>query len=259
MAELLDAALAALSPAGLAFMLAVVALAGFLRGFVGFGASLMIVLALSQIVGPATAAPVACLAGLPVMLQLLPVAIRRSERPFVLPLGLACFAAAPFGTWLLATADPDALRIAISLAVLAMVAAMRRGWRPARTPGPAALAAVGVAAGLAQGVAAIGGPAAVVAALARGGPPERQRANVIGAVAALNLCAVAPLAWHGLFDFRVAAIGVFLIPPYIAASWLGARFFSAAGHRHYRDAALAVLALAGAVTLVIAARDYLAG
>ena len=54
-------------------------LAGFIRGFVGFGASIIIVLVLSFILGPHEAVPIAALSGLPSMLQLLPCLLYTSD------------------------------------------------------------------------------------------------------------------------------------------------------------------------------------
>jgi len=85
-------------------------LAGFIRGFVGFGASIIIVLVLSFILGPHEAVPIAALSGLPSMLQLLPTAIKHSEKVFVLPFGLAAFFAAPLGTWILVIVNPELMK-----------------------------------------------------------------------------------------------------------------------------------------------------
>ena len=81
-------------------------LAGIVRGFVGFGASLIIVMTASVILGPRSAVAIATLSGLPSMLQLLPIAIKKADRGFVIPFGFAAMFAAPFGTWLLVSIDP---------------------------------------------------------------------------------------------------------------------------------------------------------
>ena len=74
---------------------------GFIRGFVGFGGAVMLILAVSAVIGPREAVAIAALSGLPPMLQLLPAAIRGAERPFVVPFGLASCLGAPLGTWML--------------------------------------------------------------------------------------------------------------------------------------------------------------
>ena len=52
------------------FIIIAILSAGFIRGFTGFGASLIIVMTLSVVFGPLIAVPIACLSGLPSMFQL---------------------------------------------------------------------------------------------------------------------------------------------------------------------------------------------
>ena len=94
MAELLGVPI----DARLVIVLVAVTIAGLLRGFVGFGAALISVPVFSLVLGPHAAIAVNTLMGLPAMFQLLPEAIRRAERPFVLPICIATFVAAPLGT-----------------------------------------------------------------------------------------------------------------------------------------------------------------
>jgi uncharacterized protein len=235
------------------------AAAGFTRGFVGFGGALITILVLSLILGPKAAVAIATLSGLPVMLQLLPSAVRFSERSFVLPFGIATFAAAPVGAWILVSVEPALMKMAIAAFVLLMVAMLHRGWGFPGGKGTVGAAIAGAASGLIQGSAGIGGPPAVAAALARPGPPERQRGNVLGSITALNLCALVPFYLHGLFTLQVLVMSAAIFPLYSGATWLGARYFSRGGQRHFRNAALVMLAFVGSVTLLVAARDYFVG
>ena len=74
---------------------------GLVRGFVGFGGALVIILVASATLGPLMALPVAALSGLPATVQLLPSAFRYAEPGFVLPFGGASFVSAPLGTLIL--------------------------------------------------------------------------------------------------------------------------------------------------------------
>lgn len=242
-------------PAGLAAACVAVLAAGFLRGFVGFGAALIVVPVLSVIYSPTVAVPIAFLSGLPTVIQLMPTAIRHGERPFVWPIALAAFGAAPFGTWFLAAADPTALKLAIALAVLAMTALLYRGWRLTRRPRRRVLAAVGAAAGLIQGAAGVGGPPVVALALSRAGSAEAQRANVIAAVAALALSTAVPLWRFGLLTEEVWRLSLVFVPLHVGGAWLGARFFRQSGDRRFRGAALLTLTAVGLFTLAAAIRD----
>ena len=87
-------------------------LAGFLRGFVGFGGAMVTVPALALAFGPLVAMPVATLFGLPAALQLLPTAVRQAERRVVIPIALAVFVGTPLGTLILVSVSAIIIKIA---------------------------------------------------------------------------------------------------------------------------------------------------
>jgi uncharacterized protein len=82
-----------------AVVIIAVTIAGLLRGFVGFGAASISVPVFSLVLGPQAAVAINNVMGLPAVFQLLPEAVRRAERPIVLPICVAIFVAAPLGTW----------------------------------------------------------------------------------------------------------------------------------------------------------------
>ena len=232
---------------------------GFMRGFVGFGGALISILVVSLLIGPRAAVAIAALSGLPAMFQLLPTAIRLSERGFVVPFALATFLAAPLGTLVLVTIEPALMKMAIAGFVLFMVAMLWRGWSLPAGAGRYGIVFAGAVSGFIQGSAGVGGPPAVAVALARPGTPEQQRANTIGAVSGLNLCALVPLWLYGLFTPQVWLFSLVMFPLYSGATWLGQRYFDKGGQRHFRNSALLLLAAIGVITLAIAAYDYGAG
>ncbi|MFT5392637.1 MAG: putative membrane protein YfcA [Gammaproteobacteria bacterium] len=233
------------------------AAAGFMRGFVGFGGALVSIPVFSIFFGPLVALPLASVSGLPSTLQLLPTAIKVSEPSFAVPLGLATFVAAPIGTWVLVSVDPQLMKIAISGFVLVMVLIIARGAKQARHVSPAVLVGTGLFMGLAQGVAGVGGPPVVALALARGGTAQRQRANVLAGVTAVSAATMLPLWWHGLFTVDVIIAGIILVPVYSAGTWFGSRYFGREGQRYYRLGALLTLMVIGVITLGFAIRDYI--
>jgi uncharacterized membrane protein YfcA len=237
----------------------VVMFAGLLRGFVGFGAALISVPMFSLLLGPHAAIPVNIVMGLPAVFQLLPEAIRRAERPVVLPICLATLVATPIGTWALVVADPALMTVAISALVLLMVAILASGWRLRGRIGMGKLIAAGVAGGLVQGVAGVGGPPVVAVALSRPGEAAQQRANVLALMTAVSLSSILPLLYYGLFTRQTVVIGLVLIPIYSAATGLGACYFALGGQRHYRRVALATLAAIGIATLIASLSSYLQG
>jgi uncharacterized protein len=240
----------------LALVAGSVLLGGFLRGFVGFGAALVSVPVISLVVGPRIAVAVVTIMGLPSIFQLLPDAVRHSERNIILPMALAIFVATPIGTWMLVSIDPAIMKMVISATVVVLVGFLSLGWKLGDKVGTGVLLFAGAAGGLVQGVAGIGGPPVVAVALARAGPPERQRGNVLAVMTAIVIASIPPLYAYGLLTKQAIVLGLLLLPLYFVATWVGSRYFSAGGSQHYRKAALAMLAVIGLTTLTFAVWDF---
>jgi len=233
-----------------------VALAGFLRGFIGFGAALVSIPVISLVFGPQLALPIVTIMGIPSVLQLLPDAVRHSEPPIALPISLAVFIGTPIGTLILVSVDPDLMKIVISLLVILMVGFLARGWQVKQHVHPSLLLASGFAGGLIQGAAGIGGPPVVAIALSRAGSPDRQRGNVLAVMTAIALSSVLPLYFYGLITRQAIIIGLVLLPIYSLFTWIGSRYFGSSGRHHFRQAALLVLAIIGVTTLLAACWQF---
>ncbi len=241
----------------LALIALAVVLAGFLRGFIGFGAALVTIPVVSLVFGPLMALPIVAIMGLPSTLQLLPDAVRHSEWPIVVPISLAVFVGAPIGTWVLVSVDQDLMKIIISALVIAMVGFLAMGWRLKQEVQRSLLFLSGIVGGLVQGAAGIGGPPVVAVALSRAGTPERQRGNVLAVMTAIALSSMPPLYYHELFTRGAIAIGLLLLPVYSLSTWLGSRYFNTGGQGYFRSTALVVLAAIGTATLIAASLDYI--
>ncbi len=234
-----------------------VAFAGFLRGFIGFGAALVSIPVISLVFGPQLALPIVTIMGIPSILQLLPDAIRRSEFPIVMPISLAVFIGTPIGTWVLVSVDPDVMKVVISLLVILMVGFLALGWKLKQQVPSSLLLLSGFAGGLVQGAAGIGGPPVVAIALSRAGTPDQQRGNVLAVMTAIASSSVLPLYYYGLITMQAVAIGVFLFPIYSISTWFGSRYFGTGGRQHFRGAALVVLAVIGISTLIAASLPFI--
>ncbi len=243
----------------LAMVTASVVLGGFLRGFVGFGGALVSVPVLSLAFGPHMALAVSSVMSLPSTFQLLPDAIRHAERPVVVPMGIAVLLTAPIGMWIHMSVSQGLMKIVISGLVVAMTLMLASGWKFKGAIGKPALVAAGIAGGLIQGSAGIGGPPVVAIALSRPGGAVSQRGTVLGVMTSIGVASLLPLAWYGLFTRASVVLGALLLPVYMVSVAFGSRYFALGGHAHYRRAALATLLAVGLTTMVVAVRGYVAG
>lgn len=237
-------------------VVAAVLVGGFMRGFVGFGGALVTVPVLSVVWGPQAAVAITGIMGIPSLFQLLPEAVKYSERSIVIPVALTTFLTAPIGSWVLVSVDPKLMSVVISGLVIAMVAMLAQGWTSKSEIGLPALIGAGAAGGLIQGAAGIGGPPVVAVALSRAGSPKQQRANVLALMTAIASASLFPLWYLGVLTRPVVIAGALLFPLYIAATLFGSRYFSRGGHRHFRRAALVTLAVIAVASLFASLRHY---
>jgi len=220
---------------------AAAAIGGFLRGFVGFGGALALVPVLSLAVGPRVAVAVASMVGLPAVIQLMPEALRYADRRRVGPIAVAMLFAAPLGSLVLTNLDQRIMTGSIGIVVMLLALLT---WKAPKGPfmrKPSVSIAAGIASGLLQGAAGIGGPPAVAVLMAQGGEPRQLRANVIAATATMSLFGAVSHISFGLFTLQAATISLVLLPVFIGCTWIGTRFFMLGGSRYFRAAALAIL------------------
>ena len=158
--------------------LAAAVAAALVRGFAGFGAALIFVPIASAAYGPTVAAPTLLLVDFVMTLPLFLGGVRRCRWPTVLPTALAAMLLSPLGAWALAVGDRTALRWAISVAILLLVALMASGWRYRSEPTVPVSAGVGAIAGFLGGFAQISGPPVIALWVSGPLPAAIIRANM---------------------------------------------------------------------------------
>ena len=224
--------------------LAVSLLAGFVRGFSGFGGALIFVPLISALYDPARAGPTLLIVD---VLLTLPLTIRSAGRcdwREIAPMAIAGGLFTPVGVWAMTTSDPVALRWAICGAVAVILALLVSGLRYAARPPLGATVAVGAVSGVLGGAAQLSG--APVAAFWLGGPGERAkiRSNLIVFFALVSIVSGLSFWKAGLFTGDVGRLSLWLGPAYGLGILLGARWFVGASDVTYRRAAYAVIAFA---------------
>ena len=228
-----------------------IALGGFLRGFLGFGAALLIVPVLSAILTPERALVIVFLIELPTVMYLMPGAFRTGDPKTVAPIVLAMFFTIPFGVYFLVSADPDVIKVVISLLVLAMVGLLASGWKPKNEIRMGTMLIAGSLSGLISGAAGVGGPPFVTALMARNESAERTRSNIILSLNSMSLLTTANYFYSGLVTINLVLLSLTLVPFYVGFTWYGARYFGSSGSIYFKKAALLMLAIISIVTIAL--------
>jgi len=107
-------------------------LAGLVRGFSGFGAAMVFIPLARVVVRPEVAVPLLLIADNLATLHITLPSFRRCCWPEILPLTAGAVLTLPLGVALLVSVDPQAMRWATSLTILAAVALHASGGRMER-------------------------------------------------------------------------------------------------------------------------------
>lgn len=223
--------------------LAVVLVAGAVRGFAGFGTGLIYMPVAAMLFGPRTAAATLLLYDLPAVIphtiRLLPLANLRD----VLPLAVGAALLTPVGALALGSLDPVTVRWVISLSVLAAVGLIASGWRFGREPGRAVAVGVGAASGFLNGLAQIGGPPVILFWLSRATAPVTIRASASLFFLIGTTVTIASYLFAGFFDRRILLLALLMAPVFAIGLWVGSFGFRFASEQIYRRAAFLLITL----------------
>lgn len=203
-----------------------VLLAGFVRGFTGFGAALVMAPCFAVTVGPHWGVAIIALLNLATAGQLVRRSLPAVDWSVVGPMALSATAGIPLGVWLLASIDAEQTTRLVSLAVIAagimLLAGLRRrggfAW-PVTT-------LVGLASGFLTGVGGVGGPPAVLYLVSGSAGAARSRASFIVYFAIIQAVVIIPLLVAGIVTFPAVLVSLTLLPAYFVSTQLGAVLFN---------------------------------
>lgn len=237
-----------MSLAVIAYGIVCIFLAAVVRGYSGFGFSLLTITSLSLVLPPAQVVPSIFMLEIAASLHLLPGIWKDIHWKSLVPLIIGCLAATPFGVWLLANVSPAPMQIALAVSVLMATALLWRGFALKTMPGTAASTAAGAASGFANGAFGIGGPPVILFYFASPAGNLAGRASIIFYFLATDSIGLVFQAREGLLTWEAAQRAAIFIMPLLAGIWLGARSFRSADPAIFRKWVLAILALLAVIT-----------
>lgn len=227
---------------------AVVFLAGIVRGFSGFGFSLLAITALSLVFRPVDVIASIFLLELAASAHLLPGAWRAiAWRPVILLL-IGCAVATPLGVLLLRSVPVDAMRLALGAFVLATTGVLWRGYTLRTEPGPVATTATGAAAGLLNGAFGIGGPPVILFFLSTPSGRAAGRASLIAFFLGTDVIGLGFQLRDGLITEAHLWRAAIMLPALVLGVALGARSFRGTDPAVFRRYVLGIMALLAVLT-----------
>ena len=228
-----------------------VALGGFLRGFLGFGAALLMVPVLSTILTPAMGLVITYLVEVPTIIYLMRPALKQGSMKTITPMILALFGTIPIGFYFVVAIEPEIIRIVISILVISMVGLLASGWKPKGEIKLWTMVLGGGASGLVNGAAGVGGPPFVTVLMARNDNAVITRANIILTLCFMSLFTLGTQIFYGMVTLELVKFSFYTFPIYLGFTWFGARYFNQSGVEYFKKGALVMLLSIAIITIII--------
>ncbi len=232
----------------LAAAIAIIFLAAIVRGYSGFGFSLLAITALSLLYPPAVIIPSVFLLEIAASLHLLPGLWRDIHWRSLLPLVIGTTLGTPLGLMFLTGIQPAPMQIALGLFVFVVTCLLWRGFALKTMPGNLASTAAGLAAGVANGAFGIGGPPVILFYFASPAGAIVGRATLVTYFLLTDAIGLVFLSRENLISTDTIFRTLTFLPALLAGVWLGARSFKNADPVVFRKWVLALLALLAAIS-----------
>ncbi len=239
----------------LAAAIAIVFLAAIVRGYSGFGFSLLAITALSLIYAPAIIIPSIFLLEIAASLHLLPGLWRDIHWRSLIPLVIGTGIGTPIGLKFLTAIPAAPMQIALGLFVFAVTCLLWMGVALKTMPGNIASTGAGLAAGVANGAFGIGGPPVILFYFASPAGNIVGRATLVVYFLLTDAIGLAFLARENLVNTDSLFRTLTFLPALLAGVWLGARSFKTADPIAFRKWVLALLGLLAAITAIKGIHD----
>jgi uncharacterized membrane protein YfcA len=227
----------------LAYAAVCIFFAAIVRGYSGFGFSLLSITSISLVLPPVQIVPSIFLMEVAASVHLLPQVWRDIHWSALLWLVLGCCVGTPVGVYALAHAPAAPMTLALAIFVLAAALLLAKGFQTQRLPGRASTFATGAASGLFNGGFGMGGPPVVLFFFSSPTGAVAGRASLIAYFLMTDLMGLVWQGWEGLLTLASAWHALVFLPPLIGGVWLGNRGFKQADPAAVRQWVLRILML----------------
>jgi uncharacterized membrane protein YfcA len=231
-------------------LMAIAFAAGIVKGFTGFGGSLVMAPLFALLLGPAATFGTVVVINVATAWQMLRPSWVLMERAVVLPMAVACIVTTPLGILAIQVLDPAQGRRLIGAVVLASGLALLAGLRRNGVARLLPTTLVGGAGGILNGLAGMGGPPAALWLLARDADAGRDRAGLIVYVALTQAAGVVLAIMSGSLDSPTFIRAMWLAPLHVAGATIGFRLFRFARGRAFKVATTVTIIAIGAFATV---------
>ncbi|MFC0450408.1 sulfite exporter TauE/SafE family protein [Rhodococcus jostii] len=239
-----------LSMPAIALALLIIVAGGVVRGFGGFGGSMVWVAGLVVLLPPTAVIPTVFILEVVSSAAMLPQVWRQVHWQSLRWLFAGTLIGMPVGMWLLTQLSGDLVRILLGLSIVAAAVAMAVVPDRASLPGPGSTTATGVVSGLLNGGFALGGPPVILMYFSASSHVVAGRASLVVFFLGIDAFGVAGSAAGGLLTTPVLAQTALFIPLCLAGAAAGKWMFARTTADRVRQRVLWLLGVLGIAVLV---------
>jgi uncharacterized membrane protein YfcA len=234
----------------LAYVLAIVFVAAFVRGYSGFGSSAVFVTGTATVLPPSEVVPITLFLEVAASLGLLAQVWRDVAWRATAWILVGAAIGMPFGFWLLANLPADIMRATIAILVLSASVALWFGYSFKGRAGRGHTLGTGVVSGVANGIAGVGGLPVVLFLLSTAAGAAMSRATMIVYLMVIDVYG-AGVAWaNGLMSVEVLLRTALFCVPLSLGVWAGHRHFVKTTPESFRRMTLILLMVLASAGLV---------
>jgi uncharacterized membrane protein YfcA len=224
--------------------------AGVIRGYSGFGFAMVAVTSMSLVIPPARVVPLVLILEVMASISLIPQVRKDIDWYSLRWLITGSLFATPFGAYLLANIPAEPMRMSISLLVLVAAILLLRGWAWKQMPGKPLILTTGVACGILNGAAAIGGPPVILLYLSSPAGVTVSRASIIAYFLGIDIMSLVMASIHGLTTSQTLLLTVVFVIPLLIGIAGGSKIFKKVDKESFRHHVLILLIVLSIVGLL---------
>jgi len=231
-------------------LIAIAMVGGVMRGFAGFGTTLIMVPFFSLLMPPSEAVFIALATDVLVMIPLLPNAVRDAQWKYIWPMIFGVFLATPLGVMVLKITNPEVMEILIAILVIGSAFLLLSGWKYEGKRANSLSFFVGAFSSVVNGATGMGGPPVVVYFLAQGMSPKSLRASLNSLAFIMEVAAALLIYFAGVVEFKILVTVFILFPFMLLFTWIGSKIFSVLDNSLFNKIILYFLLIFGVYIIV---------
>jgi uncharacterized membrane protein YfcA len=238
------------------FLTVIIALAGVVRGCIGFGFSALVIASSTLFLDPTIVVPMLAVLEIIASIHMAITTWRDVERKILTYLMLGATLATPLGVYALVILPADSIRLLLSLMILVLSSLLACGWKYHGKRGPTTFFSLGLLSGVCNGAAAVGGLPVATFLTAMNLSMASFRATLVLFFFGIDIVFILSASGHGLYTQSLLLMSSLMIIPMTLGVHLGGKLFVIVPEKRLRSGVIGLLILLSLIGLTRAAINH---